>query len=100
MIARTWHGIVPEEKGDAYLQYVIETGVADYRSTQGFRGVRIMRRKEAGVEHFLVTSLWDSLNSIRAFAGDDIDRARYYPQDTEYLIELEPTVEHWQVWEL
>jgi len=42
-------------------------------------------------------SQWDSLQSIAAFAGDDIDRARYYPEDSRYLVELEPTVTHYCV---
>ena len=42
-------------------------------------------------------TLWDSWESIRAFAGDDVERARYYPEDTRYLLELEPTVTHFEV---
>jgi hypothetical protein len=42
-------------------------------------------------------SLWDSLEAIRAFAGDDVERARYYPEDASYLLELEPTVAHYEV---
>jgi heme-degrading monooxygenase HmoA len=97
MIARQWHGRVPAERADAYYEYLLRTGLPDYRWTPGNHGVYVFRRQEGGVAHFLLTTLWDSLESIRAFAGDDIGRARYYPEDTDYLLELEPTVTHFQV---
>lgn len=96
-IARTWHGRVPVDKADKYYQYLMRTGVKDYRSIEGNQGVFIFRRYEKGVAHFLLVTLWDSRDSIRAFAGTDIDRARYYPEDSEYLLELEPHVTHYEV---
>ncbi len=42
-------------------------------------------------------SLWDSRDSIRAFAGDDIELARYYPEDDEFLIDRELKVKHYDV---
>jgi heme-degrading monooxygenase HmoA len=47
--------------------------------------------------HFLLLTLWDSLDAIRAFAGPDVERAKYYPEDEAFLIELEPTVTHYEV---
>jgi hypothetical protein len=41
--------------------------------------------------------LWDSFDAVRRFAGDDIERAVYYPEDKEYLLSLEPNVEHYDV---
>jgi heme-degrading monooxygenase HmoA len=97
MIARQWHGRVPAERADAYYEYLLRTGLPDYRRTSGNRGVYVFRRQEGAVAHFLLTTLWDSLESIRAFAGADVGRARYYPEDTDYLLELEPTVTHFEV---
>ncbi|HEU0078861.1 MAG TPA: hypothetical protein VFQ76_14500 [Longimicrobiaceae bacterium] len=97
MIARLWHGMVPEEKGDAYLDYLNRTGVPGYRATEGNRGVQVLRRTEDGRTHFLLVSLWGSWDAIRSFAGDDVERARYYPVDEEYLLEMEPRVTHYEV---
>ena len=97
MIARLWHGMVPEEKGDAYLDHLHRTGVPGYRATEGNRGVQVLRRTEDGRTHFLLVSLWDSWDAVRAFAGDDVERARYYPADEEYLLEMEPRVTHYEV---
>ena len=99
MIARTWHGIVPIEKADAYHAYLLRTGVPDSRATAGNVAVQVLRRNEGHRVHFLFISLWDSWEAIRTFAGDDVERARYYPEDAHYLVELEPTVTHYQVLE-
>ena len=97
MIARTWHGIVAQEQADAYHAYLLRTGVPDYQATPGNQGVYVLRRMEGTRAHFLLISLWDSLEAIRAFAGDDVERARYYPEDAAYLLEMEPTVTHYEV---
>jgi heme-degrading monooxygenase HmoA len=97
MIARTWHGRVPAARADEYYKYLLRTGIPDYRGTPGNLGVYVFKRVEGNVAHFLLTSLWDSLASIRAFAGDDLEQARYYPEDTGFLLELEPKVSHYEV---
>jgi len=97
VIARTWHGAVPLDKADAYHDYLLATGVPDYQGTPGNRGVTVLRRIEGDVAHFLLITLWESWDAIRAFAGDDVDRARYYPEDEAFLLELEPTVTHYDV---
>jgi len=97
MIARMWHGALPESKAEDYLEYLKKTGLPDYLSAPGNCGVYVFRRIENATAHFLLTSFWDSLESITAFAGEDIEKARYYPEDTDYLIELEPRVTHYEV---
>lgn len=97
MIARTWHGMVPKSKADAYLDYLQQTGVPDLGATAGNCGVFVLRRIAEEEAHFLLLSLWDSLEAIKAFAGEEIEKARYYPEDEEFLIELEPTVTHYEV---
>lgn len=97
MIARTWHGIVPESKSNEYLEYLQKTGVPDSKSTAGNKGVFVLRRNEDRITHFWFISLWESEESIRKFAGEDIEKARYYPEDRKYLLELEPNVTHYEV---
>ena len=99
LIARLWHGAVPAAKGDAYAAYLRRTGVPDCRTTPGNRGVEVLRQTTGEETHFLFVSFWDSMDAIRAFAGEDVGRARYYPEDREYLLELEPTVTHYEVFE-
>ena len=60
-------------------------------------GPNVLRRREGDVVHYDLITLWDSWASIRAFAGEDVTVARYYPEDERFLLELEPTVTHYEV---
>ena len=97
MIARIWQGAVTEAKGDAYLEYLNETGLKAYASTPGNRGVVVLRRNVRGTTEFLLLTLWESYDAIRAFAGPDIERAVYYPRDKDFLLDLSPGVDHYEV---
>ncbi|MEJ2637671.1 MAG: antibiotic biosynthesis monooxygenase [Calditrichia bacterium] len=97
MIARMWHGMVAEDAADQYLDYIRATGLLGLKSTPGNRGVIILRRADKGRVHFVLTSYWESYEAIAGFAGSDIEKARYYPDDEKYLIEPEPNVTHYEV---
>ncbi|MBX7151231.1 antibiotic biosynthesis monooxygenase [bacterium] len=97
MIARAWHGRVPLSKSDAYAEFLDKKGIRDYLATHGNAGVYVMRRIENDVAHFLLISLWDSMESIRQFAGQDVDKAYYYPEDENFLLEFESNVQHYHV---
>jgi heme-degrading monooxygenase HmoA/uncharacterized damage-inducible protein DinB len=97
MIARSWDGLTTAEQGDTYADYIRRTGVADLAATPGNRGVYLLRRREGDRARFRVLSLWDSLDGIRRFAGEDPERARYYPEDARFLEALAPEVEHFDV---
>ena len=97
MIARVWHGVVAAEDAERYAAYLEETGVKECRATPGNRGVLVERRVADGRAEFVFTSFWDSMEAIRGFAGDDVERAVYYPRDREFLHELGPSVRHYEV---
>ena len=95
MIARMWHGETAAVNADRYYEFLKDRAIPDYRSVPGNQGVYVMRRTEGDRAHFITLSLWDSLASIEAFAGQDVQRAKYYPEDKEFLLAFEPTVQHW-----
>lgn len=97
VIARIWRGVAERSKADGFLDYMMKTGVKDFRVKEGNRGVYVFRRNDKKRVEFLMISLWDSVNAIRNFAGEDIDRASYYPEDEKFLIKLEPKVKHYEV---
>ena len=97
MIARIWHGRTPREKADSYVEDLEKTGVRDQTAIEGNRGDYVFRRIEGEVAHFIVLSLWDSWDAIRRFAGNDPEVAVYYPEDREYLLEMPPDIEHYEV---
>lgn len=97
MIGRRWHGRVPRAKADEYLKLMKDVGLADYRSTEGNRGAWCLHRRDGDVVHVEMFTLWDDLESIRRFAGDDLTKAEYYDFDRDFLLELEPEVLHFEV---
>ncbi len=97
MIARLWRGAVRRDDGDAYAEYIERTGVAGYRSTPGNRGVTMLRRDVDDRCEFLVLSLWDSIDAIKAFAGEDYETAVFYPEDERFLLERDEKSSHWDV---
>lgn len=83
--------------GDAYAAYLDRTGVRDCRATAGNKGVWVLRRDLPERTEFLFMSLWESYDAIKRFAGEDVERAYYYPEDRAYLLSLEPNVTHYDV---
>jgi heme-degrading monooxygenase HmoA len=97
MVARIWRGVVRGEDGDAYAAYMGETGLAGYLATAGNRGAWMLRREDGDRTEFVMFTLWDSLEAIRGFAGDDVETAVYYPEDDRFLLERDLTVKHYDV---
>lgn len=97
MIARIWRGRVHAHDLAAYRKYVQRTGLCDYRATPGNRGAYLLFSVESDVAHVMTYSLWEDRKSIQAFAGDDIARTRYYPEDERYLMELPAYLEHFEI---
>ena len=97
MIARMWFGRTKAEDYDAYLAYLEESGVAELNRTPGNQGVMVLRRVDGNEAEFGVISFWDSLDDVKAFAGDNVDAARYFPDDQRYLLEFTPKLKHFEV---
>jgi heme-degrading monooxygenase HmoA len=97
MIARMWHGQVPTSKAEAYRKFLNARAIPDYQSVEGNLSVHILERAEGDVTHFITFTFWTDLQSIQAFAGEDVGTAKYYPEDGDFLLEFEPQVVHYEV---
>jgi heme-degrading monooxygenase HmoA len=97
MIARMWQGTVPKEKSVRFHEYVKQTGLKDYFNNDGNITAFMFARNEEDVTHFFVLSIWRDLEAIKEFAGEDYEKAVYYPEDGEFLLELPPCVKHFEV---
>lgn len=97
MIARTWRGATRAEDAAAYIEYLEKTGFHEYGATPGNRGVLALRRVEGDRAEFLLLTLWESEEAIRRFAGDDVTRAVFYPEDDRFLVERGERVDHFDV---
>jgi heme-degrading monooxygenase HmoA len=94
MITRVWHGKTRREDADEYLDFLKRTAFPDYKSVDGNLDVEIWRRPDGDISHFWCVTKWDNLESIRQFAGDEVEKAKYYPEDERYLLEFEENVIH------
>ena len=97
MICRIWHGRTPREKADAYATLLQQRAIPDYRSIDGNIDVEILRREEGAITHFLTVTHWTSEQAIERFAGNDFLKAKYYPEDSDFLLEFEPEVQHFTI---
>ena len=59
--------------------------------------VPILLRPEEKTAHFLLVTLWDSIDSVKKFAGDNPETAKYYPEDDNFLLEKEEYVSMYDV---
>lgn len=96
VVAREWKGRVAPARAEEYYRYLIG-GVKKIRSVPGSLGVEIMRRDEAGAVEYTVISYWQSRESIKAYAGQDIEKPHHLPKDRELLLELPTRVLHYDV---
>jgi heme-degrading monooxygenase HmoA len=96
VIARIWRGWTRAEHEAAYVAYLEATGAPASRGTPGNRGFYILHRVVGDRAEFVTMSLWDSLESVRGFAGDDVEKAVFYPEDERFLVDRELTVAHYE----
>jgi heme-degrading monooxygenase HmoA len=98
VVMRRWSSRIRTGDRAAYAAYISGTGGADYRSTPGNLGFQmLMRDLGDGSTEVTTLSWWRSRGAIEAFAGTDISRARYYPDDDQFLLEKPETVDHYDV---
>lgn|SRR5574341_308533 len=97
MIVRMWHGRVPTSKAKAYREFTNARAIPDYQSVKGNLSVHILERTEGDITHFITLTFWESLEAIKGFAGEDVEKAKYYPEDKDFLLEFEPNVVHYEV---
>lgn len=97
MIARTWRGATRAADAEPYLDYLRSTGFREYRETPGNLGVLGLRSVADGRAEFLLVTLWETEQAIRDFAGDDPERAVFYPKDERFLVEADTNVSHYEI---
>jgi hypothetical protein len=98
MIARIWHGVVPLEKAEEYLEKMRCVALPDYERTPGNQGAYCLHRVDGRLAHFEMLTFWDDVDVIKRFAGEVYQRARCYDFDNDFLVEKEPFVVHFEVY--
>ncbi|MGE5811026.1 MAG: DinB family protein [Ignavibacteria bacterium] len=95
MITRVWHGRTKKKDAEKYRHYVVETGIPEYQKTDGNLDIQIWQNDEKEETDIWTVTRWKDYNSVKSFAGDDFEKAKYYPEDKKFLLELEPNVKHY-----
>jgi len=97
MIARIWHGKTSVENFEIYTEFLKRVAIPDYQRTNGFCGFSFLRKMKNGEGHFNLITYWQNLDVVKNFAGEDYQRAKYYPEDKNFLLEFEEEVDHQEV---
>ena len=95
-IARIWRGATRAEDSRDYRDS-LHADLQEVRSAEGNLGVFIIERPVEDRVEFQFVSLWESMDAVAGFAGEDVDRAVYFRDDERVLLELAPRVEHYEV---
>lgn len=97
MIARHWRGWTPLEKADAYEALLRERVVPMLQAIDGYRGGYILRSNGTDEVEFVVINLFDSLDAVKRFAGEDYTVAFFEPEARTLLSKVEPLAKHYEV---
>ncbi|MEC3913974.1 hypothetical protein [Nocardia sp. CDC160] len=97
MIARIWRGVIRATDLDPYVAYIQDTGIKEYKQTPGNQGAWMLTRIDDDRAEIITLSFWDSYAAIEGFAGPDIERAVYYPEDDHYLLDRPDKVLHYEI---
>ncbi|WP_054313749.1 antibiotic biosynthesis monooxygenase [Mesorhizobium sp. 1M-11] len=97
MIIRAWRGYATLEKPEDYPDHFRRNVVPELKGIDGFLGARLMRSQTLEGFEFLVHTRWRSMDAIRAFAGDDIERAVVEPEAVRALTHYDKRARHYVV---
>ncbi len=99
MIARIWEGKTKVSDEKVYEQFMKERAVPDYSKTPGFIKLLFLKRTDEQYAYFKLITFWESLAVIKNFAGVPYQKAKYYPEDQNYLLEFPEEVIHFEVFD-
>jgi heme-degrading monooxygenase HmoA len=94
VIVRTWSARATRSGAADYHAYFAGTLLPELRGLAGFAGGYLLSREDGGVVELTTHTLWDSLDAIRAFAGEDISRSVVEPEAQAVLLDFDRTAVH------
>lgn len=97
MIARTWRGRATAEKADDYYRHFTTEVVENLKSIPGNKGAYLLRRTIDDEVEFLAVTLWDSIDTIKKFSGDDSEVAHIEPEGRAALSAFDEFAQNYEV---
>jgi heme-degrading monooxygenase HmoA len=96
MITRMWRGWTAASDADAYKRFLLDELFPAMQSIAGFRGADVLQRPDRDEVAFVTLTRFDSLEAIRAFAGDDYETPVLEPRALELLSRYESHAVHYE----
>jgi heme-degrading monooxygenase HmoA len=97
MIARIWHGATKPENADAYESHLVPELLPGLSEKQGFQRSHLLRRAAGDEVEFITIILFDSLDDVRALAGEDYERAVIPADRLPLLTRYDARAAHYEV---
>jgi heme-degrading monooxygenase HmoA len=97
MIARIWNGRTKISDFESYTEFLNQVAIPDYEKTPGFKGLLFLRNQNSQEAEFKLITYWENISAVANFAGSDYTRAKYYPEDKNFLLDFPERVEHYEV---
>ena len=97
MISRTWRGIARPEEADNYVRHLQLETFPELSRIPGFVSASIMRRRTSKGVEFLIVTTWQSMDTIRRFAGMSVEVAVVPASVQAMMEEFDPEVTHYEV---
>lgn len=97
MIARHWRGWTKLHDADSYETLLKQRVLPELQKIEGYRGGYVLRNDGPGESEFVVVNLFDSLESVKRFAGDDYSTPVFEPEAKRLLSRIEPRATHYDV---
>jgi heme-degrading monooxygenase HmoA len=97
MIARVWKGRTKIEHSEVYAKIIEERDIPDYRKTAGFVKLTFLKRTDNEFTYFKLLTFWTELKMITNFTGPNLEEAKFYNEDEQYLLDFPGSVSHYEV---
>jgi heme-degrading monooxygenase HmoA len=97
MILRVWKARSTADQSAAYIEHATKKVFPAIRAIQGHRGEYLLRRPVEGEVELVVLTLWDSMETVRKFAGAEPDKAVIDPEAQAILTSFDESVIHYEV---
>jgi uncharacterized protein len=96
-VVRMWKARCAAGDADRYVRHATTRVFPALRAIDGHRGAYLLRRAIDGAVEFVVLTLWQSMNAVRRFAGDEPERAVVEPEAKAILTAFDESVTHFEI---
>jgi len=97
MVERVWSARTTRDGALRYAEHFRSVVLPELGAVAGYRGARLMERERDGGIEVVVVTRWQSLDAIRAFAGNELERAVVHDEAAALFSDYDRQVRHYGV---